>query len=64
VRYLVLRKTFRNIINPSEGKLDPKWEGSYLIDSEAGKDAYWLATVEGEILLRSGNAIHLKAYFM
>ena len=61
---MVLRKAFQNTTNPSDGKLAPKWEGHYLIDSEAGKGAYWLATMEGEILPRSWNVIHLKAYFM
>ena len=61
---MVLRKAFKNTTNPSDGKLAPKWEGPYLIDSEAGKSAYWLATMEGEILPRSWNAIYLKAYFM
>ncbi|KAI3824953.1 hypothetical protein L1987_06426 [Smallanthus sonchifolius] len=61
---LVLRKAFQNTTNPSDGKLAPKWEGLYLIDSEAGKGAYWLTTMEGDIRPRSWNAIHLKAYFM
>ncbi|KAI3761736.1 hypothetical protein L1987_52157 [Smallanthus sonchifolius] len=33
----VLRKAVQNTTNPSDGKLAPKWEGPYLIDSEAGK---------------------------
>ncbi|KAI3810642.1 hypothetical protein L1987_20263 [Smallanthus sonchifolius] len=61
---LVLRKAFQNTTDPNDGKLAPKWEGSYLIDSEAGKGAYWLATMEGDILPRSSNDIYLKAYFM
>ncbi|KAI3795368.1 hypothetical protein L1987_38020 [Smallanthus sonchifolius] len=61
---LVLRKAFQNTTNPSDGKLALKWEGPYLIDSEADKGAYWLATLEGYILPRSWNVIHLKTYFM
>ncbi|KAI3797986.1 hypothetical protein L1987_33252 [Smallanthus sonchifolius] len=34
-------------------RLAPKWEGPY-----------WLATMEGDILPRSWNAIHLKTYFI
>lgn len=33
----VLRKTFQNIKDPNEGKLTPKWEGPYPIDSKIGK---------------------------
>ena len=61
---LVLRKTFQNTKDPADGKLAPKWEGPYKIDSKAGKGAYWLADMEGTLLPRSWNAIHLKAYFI
>ena len=61
---LVLRKAFQNTTDPAHGKLAAKWEGPYLIDSEAGKGAYRLATMEGDLLPRAWNAIHLKAYFM
>ncbi|KAK9071857.1 hypothetical protein SSX86_008287 [Deinandra increscens subsp. villosa] len=61
---LVLRKAFQNTTNPADGKLAPKWEGPYLIDSEEGKGAYRLVNMEGEPLPRAWNAIHLKAYFM
>ena len=59
---LVLRKAFQNTTKRSDGKLAAKWEGPYFIDSKAGKGAYWLSTMEGEILPRAWNAIHLKYY--
>ena len=59
----VLRKAFQNTTNPADGKLAPKWEGPYEIESESGKGAYRLKDMEGDILPRSWNAIHLKAYF-
>ncbi|KAD0364780.1 hypothetical protein E3N88_44379 [Mikania micrantha] len=37
---LVLRKAFQNTTNPADGKLAPKWEGPYKLESEAGKGAY------------------------
>ena len=38
----VLRKAFQNTTNPADGKLPPKWEGPYEVESEAGKGAYRL----------------------
>ena len=61
---LVLRKTFQNTKDPADGKLAPKWEGPYVINSKAGKGAYWLADMEGSLLPRAWNAIHLKSYFI
>ena len=59
----VLRKAFQNTTNPVDGKLAPKWEGPYEVESEAGKGAYRLKNMEGDMLPRSWNAIHLKLYF-
>jgi len=59
----VLRKAFQNTTNPADWKLAPKWEGPYEIESDSGKGAYRLKTMEGDMLPRSWNAIHLKAYF-
>ncbi|KAK9073810.1 hypothetical protein SSX86_006404 [Deinandra increscens subsp. villosa] len=61
---LVLRKAFQNTTNPADGKLAPKWEGPYLVESEEGKGAYRLMNLEGDLLPRAWNAVHLKAYFM
>ncbi|KAJ0480769.1 hypothetical protein HanIR_Chr13g0635381 [Helianthus annuus] len=61
---MVLRKAFQNTTNPADGKLAPKWEGPYLIEAEAGKGAYRLLTMEGDLLPRAWNVVHLKKYFM
>ena len=50
---MVLTKAFQNTMDPSACKLAPKWGGPYLIDSKVGKEAYWLATLEGYIFPRS-----------
>ena len=63
VRDWVLRKAFQNTTNPADGKLAPKWEGPYEIESESGKGAYRIKDMEGDMLPRSWNAIHLKLYF-
>ncbi|KAJ0930062.1 putative integrase, catalytic core, ribonuclease H-like superfamily, integrase zinc-binding protein [Helianthus annuus] len=60
---MVLRKAFQNTINPADGKLAPKWEGPYLIEAEAGKGAYRLLTMEGNLLPRAWNAVHFKEIF-
>jgi transposase InsO family protein len=57
---LVLKKA---LIKP-DGKLNPKWEGPYLIEAEAGKGSYWLQDLQGNLVPRAWNAIHLKTYHM
>ncbi|KAI3813983.1 hypothetical protein L1987_18721 [Smallanthus sonchifolius] len=49
---LVFRKEFQNTTNLNDGKLPPKWEGPYLIDSEASKGAYCTDLSIGEVLAR------------
>lgn len=60
---LVLRKLFQNTAKLNASKLGPKWKGPYLIDSEGGKGAYWLSTLNGQILPRYLNVVQLKTYF-
>ena len=50
---LVLRRAFQNTKDHNTGKLAPKWEGPYFIDAEAGKGAYWLATLDENVFPRS-----------
>ncbi|XP_076898214.1 uncharacterized protein LOC143551723 [Bidens hawaiensis] len=63
VEDLVLQKAFQNKTKPADGNLAPKWEGPYLIESKAGKGAYRLMNMEGDMLPRAWNAFHLKKYF-
>jgi hypothetical protein len=42
---LVLVRTTRT---ESQGKLEPKWEGSYIVKTKASPSAYRLATSSGE----------------
>lgn len=61
---LFLRKAFQNTKDPKACKVAPKWEGPYLIDSEARKWEYWLATLEVSIFPKFRISIQLKAYFV
>lgn len=60
---LVLRIFFQITVKHSAGKLAPIQEGSYIVDSEAGKGAHWLSSQDGQLLPRCKNDIHLKTYF-
>lgn len=64
VGHLVLINVFQNTTENSAGNLTPKWEGPYLINTKAIDGAYWLSTVDDQVLQRSWNAIHLKTYFL
>jgi len=55
-------KFFKNTKDLAAGKLAPIWEGPYMIDSITGQGAYRLVTLEGELIPRSWNAVHLKLY--
>lgn len=47
----------------SQGKLEPKWEGPYIIDTVYSNGASHLMTVEGERLKLPINGKFLKKYF-
>jgi hypothetical protein len=48
--------------DPVDGKFAPKWEGPYRVVKTHPKGAYRLETAKGKLLLRAGNAKHLKKY--
>lgn len=44
-------------------KRNLQWKGPYHVDYEVGKRAHQLSSLDGKILSRFWNAIHLKTYF-
>ncbi|XP_020415572.1 uncharacterized protein LOC109948075 [Prunus persica] len=57
---LVLRKAF--ITAPRQGlkKMNPNWEGPYMISQSGGRGSYTLDTMEGKEIPRQWNAHHLR----
>jgi hypothetical protein len=54
----------RTPITESRGKLEPKWEGTYIIKIKASPNAYRLATPSGEDLEHSWNIDNLRKFFI
>ncbi|KAF5192961.1 hypothetical protein FRX31_017452 [Thalictrum thalictroides] len=44
-------------------KLSENWEGPYIIDRLASKGAYFLKTLEGDIIEKPWNAYHLRKFY-
>ncbi|XP_074337704.1 uncharacterized protein LOC141674905 [Apium graveolens] len=59
---MVLRKTFQNMMDMTEGKFADTWEGPYFIDDIVGCGAYRLSSMDGTQIPRAWNASHLKLY--
>ena len=49
--------------DPSQGKLDPNWEGPYRIGSWQRKGIYHLETLDGQKLQHLWNTEHLRKYY-
>ena len=60
---LVLRKVMGATRDPSQGKLDPNWEGPYRTASWQRKDTYHLKTLDGQKLQHPWNTEHLRKYY-
>jgi hypothetical protein len=58
---LVLIRTTRT---ESRGKLEPKWEGPFIVKTKASPSAYRLATSSGEDLEHSWNIDNLRKFFV
>ena len=60
---LVLQKVMGTTRDPSQGKLDPNWEGPYRIASWQRKGTYHLGTLDGQKLQHPWNMEHLQKYY-
>jgi hypothetical protein len=58
---LVLIRTART---ESRGKLEPKWEGPFIVKTKASPSAYRLVTPNGEDLEHSWNIDNLRKFFV
>ena len=58
---LVLVRTART---ESRGKLEPKWEGPFIVKTKASPSAYRLTTPNGEDLEHSWNIDNLRKFFV
>jgi len=60
---LVLRKTVITNALREKGKLRLNWEGPYRIQKMLGPNTCVLQTLQGEIMGKTWNTMHLKRYF-
>jgi hypothetical protein len=58
---LVLVRTTRT---ESRGKLEPKWEGPFIVKTKASPSVYMLVTPSGEDLEHSWNIDNLQKFFV
>ena len=60
---LVLKRVFENMTNLAAGKFQPNWEGSYMIVRVGAVGSYALNKIEGTLVPRMWNVMHLKRYY-
>ncbi|XP_050258946.1 uncharacterized protein LOC126703935 [Quercus robur] len=60
---LVLRRVMGTAKDPTQGKLDPNWEGPYRITLWQRKGTYHLETLDGQKLPHPWNTKHLQKYY-
>ena len=60
---LVLRKVMGAARDPTQGKLDPNWEGPYRITSWQRKGTYHLEMTDRQKLPHPWNIEHLRKYY-
>ena len=62
-RDLVLRKVFENTVDPLAGKFQQNWEGPYIIMRADESGSYALDKLDGTLVPRMWNVMHLKRYY-
>ena len=60
---LVLRKVFKNTVDPVAGKFQANWEGPYIVTRVSKSGSYALDKLDGTHVPRMWNVIHLKRYY-
>ena len=60
---LVLRKFFENTVDPSTGKFQPNWDGPYIVTRTDEFRSYALDKLNGTLVPRMWNVMHLKKYY-
>lgn len=51
------------VVPAQQGKLQPNYKGSYLIFHKLPHKAYKLQELDGQLLPRTWNVVHLKYYY-
>ena len=60
---LVLRRVFENTANPAHGKFQPNWERPYMVVRVRAAGSYVLNKLDGTLVSKMWNAMHLKRYY-
>ena len=60
---LVLRKVFENTADPTAGKFQPNWEGPYVVMRAGESESYTIDKMDGTLVPRMWNAMHLRRYY-
>ena len=60
---LVLRKVFENTADPTAGKFQPNWEGTYVMTRTSEAGSYAMDKTDGTPVPRMWNAMHLRRYY-
>ena len=60
---LVLRRVFENTTDPTSGKFQSNWEGPYVVVRVGAVRSYALNKLDGMLVPKMWNAMHLKRYY-